>query len=247
MFFDIHFSNEDYLGVKMDLIKNLFTSNDSAEDVNQIDLLNTLMDIIINHIKQHHVKQFDPFILRERQTINVNPYVTVVMNSFRMTGATNFRKISNNTNYQLKGDKRLIIGTDIGFNDLNIDIKFDAKMGIPSYRMNWKQKTALISVKSCVFYCEIVIDLKQKFVKVNKVSLISNDRILCKTDGFIWPLNKTADTLIRKNIEQFISDNKTVLEDMVKNGANQYCPPHDLYYELKQIHDYMKIIKRINF
>jgi hypothetical protein len=61
----------------MDLISNIFhhsPNNSPEEKNNEILLLNKLMDIILSYSKEYHVKQFDPFIIRDKKTISLNKY-----------------------------------------------------------------------------------------------------------------------------------------------------------------------------
>jgi hypothetical protein len=61
----------------MDLISNIFghsPNNSPEEKNNEILLLNKLMDIILNYSKEYHVKQFDPFIIRDKKVITLNNY-----------------------------------------------------------------------------------------------------------------------------------------------------------------------------
>jgi hypothetical protein len=61
----------------MDLISNIFghsSNNSPNEENNENFLLNKLMDIILSYSKEYHVKQFDPFIIRVKKTINFNNY-----------------------------------------------------------------------------------------------------------------------------------------------------------------------------
>ncbi len=129
--------------------------------------------------------------------------------------------------------------------NLRINVNFDAKLGIPKHRLHPRQKTACIGVDRSVFYFEFVVNVRNKFIKVNEVRLISNERVKCTSDGFIWPFDRVVNTLIRKNIEQFINDNQPVLEDMVKSSANEFCSPY--YSELNKNEEFKKIVKRINF
>ncbi len=129
--------------------------------------------------------------------------------------------------------------------NLNIYVNFDAKLGISKHRLNPKQKTACIEVDKIVFYFEFVVNVRTKLVEVNEVRLISNDRVKCTSNGFIWPFDRIVNTLIRENIEQFINDNQPVLEDMAKSFASRFCSPY--YSELKKDKEFKKIIKRIKF
>jgi len=57
----------------MGLISKLLTSN-STDDENGVVLSNKLMDIILNYAKEYQFKQFDPYIIRQKNTINFNAY-----------------------------------------------------------------------------------------------------------------------------------------------------------------------------
>jgi hypothetical protein len=171
--------------------------------------------------------------------------VAVVLNHCEITGATNFKKCSNNTKVSLNGDKQFTIGSDIELTNLRINVNFDAKLGIPKHRLHSKQKTTCIRVDKIVFYFEFVVNVREKLVEVNKMKLISNDRVKCTSNVFIWPFDKIVNTLVRKNIEQFINDNQPVLEDMLKSSASEFCSPN--YSELKKDKEFKKIVKRILF
>jgi hypothetical protein len=128
---------------------------------------------------------------------------------------------------------------------LRINVNFDAKLGIPRHRLHPKQKTARIRVDKIIFYLQFVVNVRTKLVEVNEVRLISNERVKCRSDGFIWPFDRIVNTLVRENIEQFINDNQPVLEDMAKSFASRFCSPY--YSELKKDKEFKKIIKRIKF
>jgi hypothetical protein len=171
--------------------------------------------------------------------------VAVVLNHCRITGATNFKKCSNNTKASLNGDKQFTIGSDIELTNLRINVNFDAKLGIPRRRLHPMQKTACIEVDKSVFYFEFVVNARKKSIKVNKVELISNERVKCKSNGFIWPFDRIVNTLVRKNIEKIINDNQPLLKGMLKSFAGEFCSPY--YSELNKNEEFKKIIKRINF
>ncbi len=76
-------------------------------------------------------------------------------------------------------------------------------------------------------------------------SFIIHDRVKCTSNGFIWPFDKIVNTLIRKNIEQFVNDNQSVLEDMFKSSASEFCSPY--YSKLKKDKEFKKIVKQFLF
>lgn len=49
-------------------------SNKSFDEETNTYLTNKLMEIIINQIRDYHIKKFDPFIWEKRETIDFNPY-----------------------------------------------------------------------------------------------------------------------------------------------------------------------------
>lgn len=172
---------------------------------------------------------------------------TFIRDKLEIYGATNLKKTSNNTDGSVEENKAFTIGSDVNLAKLIIKFKFDAKLGVPKYRLRMRQKKARITIKRCIFYFEFAVHTKEKFVKLNNVRLISYDRIFCKTGGFIWPFNRTVETLIKKHIEKYIRDNQAKLEDNARKGFVALYDPYTVYHELKQQKEFIKIIEEIKF
>ena len=43
-------------------------------NMNESQDFNKLIDILLEYIKEYHLKKFDPFYMRERQTFDINEY-----------------------------------------------------------------------------------------------------------------------------------------------------------------------------
>ncbi|CAG2168397.1 unnamed protein product [Oppiella nova] len=162
---------------------------------------------------------------RDKQTMDFNEYVTVIINQCIIFGATNIKRVSNDTQFKSLGDKRFTIGCDLLMTDLRVNVNFDAKLGFPKYRLHPQLKTCCVSINSFVFNIEFILNIKQQSIRVNRVSLVNKDRIRCVSTGFIWPINKTVETLIRKNVELFITDNQSELEFRAKQAINELFSP----------------------
>ncbi len=143
------------------------------------------------------------------------------------------------------GSKQFTIGSDIELTNLRINVNFDAKLGIPKHRLHPKQKTASIGVDKIVFYFEFVVNVRKEIVEVNQLKLISNERVKCTSNGFIWPFNRIVNTLIIKNVSRHINNKKPALEVRAKSLANHFCSPY--YSELKNDQEFKKIVKLIKF
>ena len=151
--------------------------------------------------------------------------VTVILNQCIIFGASNVKRASNKTEFKTMGDKKFTIGSNFQLSDFRLNVNFDAKLGFPHYRWHPTLKTCCVSLRNCVFYVEFKFDLRDKTITVSDVSLVSRDRIRCISTGFVWPFNKTVETLIRKNVELFIDDNQTELEKRAKLAINQFFAP----------------------
>lgn len=40
----------------------------------ETEVLNKLLDILINYSKEYYIKKFDPFYMKDKQTIDINEY-----------------------------------------------------------------------------------------------------------------------------------------------------------------------------
>lgn len=152
--------------------------------------------------------------------------MTIILNQCIIFGATNIKRLSDKTEFRSMGDKKYGIGCDIQLNDFRVNVNFDAKLGFPKYRLHPTLKTCCISIRSCILFTEFLIDLKQKSIKLNKLRIVSKDRIKCVSTGFVWPFNRTVETLIRKNIELFINENQSELELRAKLLIDQLFEPN---------------------
>lgn len=153
------------------------------------------------------------------------PIVTVILNQCIIFGATNVKRVSKKTELKTIGDKKFTISGNFELTDFRLNVNFDAKLGFPKYRWHPQLKTCCVSIRNCVFYVEYEFNLKDKTICVKEVNLVSRDRIRCISTGFLWPFSRTVETLIRKNVEQFIDDNQTTLENMAKKAVNESFAP----------------------
>ena len=120
----------------------------------------------------------------------------------------NIWRLSDKTEFRSIGDRKLWIGCDFHLNNFRVDINFDAKLGFPKHRLHPTFKSCCISIRKFVLFTEFLIDLKEKSLKLNKLRIVFK----CVSTGFVWPINRTLETLIRKNIELFINENQSELE-----------------------------------
>ncbi|XP_054158633.1 uncharacterized protein LOC128956944 [Oppia nitens] len=193
------------------------------------DQCNQLMDSLLNYVRDYHLKKFDPLYLRDKQTINYNQYVSVTINQCIIFGATSFHRSSPAIELRPQHYRRdrhtFHVGCDIQVRDLRANINFDAKIGLPKYRYNPRLKTCCVSVNRFTFRVEWSLNLHRQTIRATDVHLIDNDRVQCVSTGFRWPVNRTVETLIRKNCELFLADNRRELESMARQAINDWFAP----------------------
>ena len=174
----------------------------------------------------------------------IYPAATIIITECTIYGGSHFERCGNFNVKSHSSDDVTVAGL-IKFENLDGQIKFDAKFGKPGTRMTLRDKTLLLGLSSICIYIEIAINYKKQTVRVTQITVMSIDGLDGKSSGLAWPLNKIADIVIERQLSQWKSNSQRNA-DQIKLFLNQYSSQWNLSDILSHI-NFSELLDWIKF